>query len=188
MRYEQHGLKVLMVRTNDTYGNMMGPTNEANVRRRAYYMGYYGAVSRYVYSNHHNSIGNNYYSGWEIILPAALSSSDSVYKNASAVSKAWTDIYPVGEKHLRFYTRNYESGSLKDKSGGQTYTFRNYYAILRLTYELYNVNTILYEGSYMSNSSDFDWYYTKGNWKDMSEAKIKVYVESLGKTYVPPTQ
>ena len=189
-RYEEHGLKVKIIRTsNSNYGEMMGPKNEANVRRRAYTMGYYGAVSHFVYSNHHNSINNNYYSGWEVIMPTRLGSSASEFKAAIKVANGWKEAYPVGEEHLRIYTRPYPTGALKDKSSGQVYNnIRNYYAILRLTSELYNVNTILYEGAYLSNSDDFDWYYTQGNWKKMSEIKIKTYVEALGKDYIAPKE
>ena len=71
-RYEAHGLKVYMTRTSDVYGDKMGPSSLIRLHKVAYEMGYYGAVSKIVYSNHHNSIGNNYYSGYEVLIPAAL--------------------------------------------------------------------------------------------------------------------
>ena len=75
-RYEQHGLRVYMTRTNDVYGDKMGPDGLVRLHKIAYEMGYYGAVSKIVYSNHHNSIGNNYYSGYEILLAGELSKSE----------------------------------------------------------------------------------------------------------------
>ena len=34
--------------------------------------------------------------------------------------------------------------------------------------------------------SDYDWYYNKGNWKKLSEEKIKAYVTALGIDYKEP--
>lgn len=181
-RYEQHGLKVKMIRTDDTYGIMMGPSSEALVRRRAYAIGYYGAVSRYVYSNHHNSITNNYYSGWEIIVPAKDTAKEIA--NQLTIANEWKKAYKtVSEDHVRVYGRNYTTGTILNKISGTTYDVRNWYAIIRIPYELYNVHTTLYEGCYMSNNKDYNWYIE--NWKTLSEIKIKTYVESLGKTYIP---
>ena len=36
---------------------------------------------------------------------------------------------------------------------------------------------------FLSNSSDFNWYYTGGNWIKVSEIKIEEYVNYLGGTY-----
>ena len=66
------------------------------------------------------------------------------------------------------------------------YYFTDYYAVLRVPYQLFNVNNVLFEGSYLSNSKDFDWYYTNNNWKKLSEDKIKTYVEALGIEYIEP--
>ena len=60
-RYETHGLKVYMTRITDTYGGSFGPSSLIKLHRVGYEMGYYGAVSRIVYSNHHNSINNPNY-------------------------------------------------------------------------------------------------------------------------------
>ena len=37
----------------------------------------------------------------------------------------------------------------------------------------------------MTNKDDFNWYFTNEGWKIVSEIKIKNYVQSLGKTYIP---
>lgn len=181
-RYQEHGLKVKMVRTDDTYGLMMGPESESNIRRRAYAMGYYGVVTKYVYSNHHNSINNNKYSGWEIIMTNQATKQSNI--NAYKVADAWKKLYPISEEHLRIYGRNYDTDALLNKTLGQTYNIKNYYAVQRIPYELFNiVGTVTYEGCYLSNTNDYKWY--MNNWKKLSEAKIKVYVESLGKEYIP---
>ena len=64
----------------------------------------------------------------------------------------------------------------------------NWYAVNRIPYNLFNVNASIYEACFMSNPSEFEWYYNLGNWRIVAEAKIKVYVEALGKTYIPPTE
>lgn len=182
-RYKQHGLKVLMVRTNDSDGMVMGPSDWQTVRRRAYAMGYYGVVSKIMYSNHHNSFGNTVRSGWEIILPATLNRQQ--LSTEYDIASEWSKIYPLLDNHIRLYARHYDNNSIYSKPNGEVYNFTNYYAVMRLPYDLYNVKSILYEGCYMSNSSDFSWYYTEGNWKKLSEIKIKHYVESLGLVYIP---
>lgn len=184
-RYQQHGLKVKMIRTDDTYGLMMGPKNESNIRRRAYAIGYYGVVSKYIYSNHHNSINDKKYSGWEIIMTNQSTKQDNM--NAYKVSELWKNLYPTSEEHLRIYGRNYDTDALLNKTSGQIYNIKNYYAVQRIPYELFNITGVItYEGCYLSNTSDYKWY--MDNWKKLSEAKIKVYVESLGKEYIPVSE
>jgi hypothetical protein len=63
------------------------------------------------------------------------------------------------------------------------YNIKNYYAMQRIPYELFKVITVTYEGCYISNESDYNWY--MDNWKKLSEIKIKAYVEKLGKKYIP---
>ena len=92
-------------------------------------------------------------------------------------------IYSVNEEHMRFYTRNYDTDELMDKVNGEVYSFRDYYAIIRIPNELFNKKIVVYEGCYLSNRNDFNWYWQKGNWKKISEAKIKEYVNYLGVTY-----
>lgn len=182
-RYEEHGLKVYMIRDTDSNGFVMGPSDWPVVRRRAYALGYLGVVSKIMYSNHHNSFVNNYRSGWEILLPANLNKEQ--LKIEYDIASKFSEIYPVSENHVRIYTRDYDSESIFNKENGEVYNFRNYYAVMRIPYELYNVKNVIYEGCYMSNSADFSWYYTEKNYKELSEIKIKHYVESLGITYIP---
>ncbi len=184
-RYEEHGLKVKAIRTDDTYGLMLGPSSENNLRRRAYAIGYYGVVTRYIYSNHHNSTTNKKRMGYEILVP----NQGTVKNNANpyTVAKMWNKVYPLEEKHNRIYGRHYYNDSILNKEKGQVYNVKNYYAVQRIPYELFNLpNVVTYEGCYLSNLKDYNWY--KENWKTLSEIKIKVYVESLGKEYIPPKE
>lgn len=182
-RFEEHGLKVLMTRTDDTYGMIMGSTNWSYVHQRAYAVGYYSVVSKISYSNHHNSFSNNIRMGYEIIVPASLAPNKLTEENK--IISLWKEFYPLTETHVRLYTRNYDTDAIKTKENGEIYSFKNYYAINRIPHELFNSKVVIYEGSYMSNLDDFTWYYLNKNWIEVSEAKIKVYVESLGKTYIP---
>ena len=179
-RYVSMGLRVLLTRNDDSYGSGMGPTSN-ELQRRSYFMGYYGVQSKVIYSNHHNSIG--YYSrmGFEMIGSRSLSDI-GLYKS---IYNDFSSNYPTTESHMRFYTRDYDNDGLYDKSGGQTYNFRTYYAVIGIPEEIFNINNIiLYEGCYLSNTDDWRWYWESGNWKKFSEIKIKHYVESIGVTYV----
>lgn len=182
-RYEEHGLKVYMIRDTDSAGLVMGPKDWPLVRRRAYAMGYYGVVSKIMYSNHHNSFNNNIRSGYEILLPAHFNK--EALKLEYNIAFEWSKIYPLTEDHTRLYARDYESEIIYNKPNGEIYNFRDYYAVIRIPYELYNVKNVIYEGCYMSNSADFSWYYLDKNYINLSEIKIKYYVESLGITYIP---
>ncbi len=179
-RYEEHGLKVKMIREDHTYGILMGEDSWTKVRQRGYAMGYYGVVSRISYSNHHNSSLAKSYSGWEIIVPNAYED----IKNEETVASLWEKSYKVRDNHTRLYARN-DEGDIFSRENKEIYNFTDYYAVVRIPYDLYHTKNTLYEGCYLSNSLDFDWYYTKGNWKTLSEQKIKTYVEALGKTYIP---
>lgn len=183
-RYEEHGLKVKMIREDHTYGIQMGEEDWSNIRQRAYAIGYYSVVSRISYSNHHNSSEIKGYSGWEIIVPSRVDSKElSVEKE---IASAWEKKYKLRDTHMRFYARDAEDGELFSRRNKEQYQFSDYYAVIRMPYELFRQKHILYEGCYLSNSLDYDWYYNKDNWKKLSEEKIKVYVESLGKEYIPP--
>ena len=57
---------------------------------------------------------------------------------------------------------------------------------MRYPYEDFGVNVVTYEGCYLNNAVDYKWYITQEHWKDVSEAKIKAYVEALGITYTEP--
>lgn len=184
-RYEDHGLNVLLLRDDYSYGIVMGDESWPIVRRKAYAIGYYGAVSKITYSNHHNSSLDKSLTGWEIIV-----STNSINDDLTAVYKLkeeWNKIYKAKEEHIRIYTRNYNTGTIFTKENNEKYYFTDYYAVIRLPYELFNIKNILYEGSYLSNYNDFNWYYNGGNWKKLSEQKIKIYVESLGIKYIEHT-
>lgn len=183
-RYEQHGLKVLMLRNDESYGIVMGESSWPPVRKKAYALGFYGVVSKITYSNHHNSSEDLSMSGWEIIVPANSSKDDlkKIYK----IRDSWNNNYKTLENHIRVYTRNYNTGSIFTKENQEQYYFSDYYAVIRLPYQLFNIKNVLFEGSYLSNMNDFNWYYNDNNWKKLSEDKIKVYVESLGVKYIEP--
>ena len=180
-RYEAHGLSVYMTRTNDTYGDKMGPSGLASLHKVAYEMGYYGAVSKIVYSNHHNSIGNNYFSGYEVLVAGELTSSE--LSNELTIANKWNNIFDLTENHTRFYARDYDTERIYSKLNGEVYSFKNNYAVNRIPLAIFNVKSTIYEGCYMSNKKEFNWYWTDANWYKVSEAKIETYVTSLGITY-----
>lgn len=183
-RYEEHGLKVLLLREDNSYGIVMGDESWPAVRRKAYALGYYGVTSRITYSNHHNSSNDKSLTGWEIIVPVNANGNDLdiIYK----IRDSWNNVYKLNENHVRIYTRNYNSGTVFTKENNEKYYFTDYYAVIRVPYQLFNIQNILYEGSYLSNKDDFNWYYTNDNWKKLSEEKINVYVNSLGIKYIQP--
>ena len=180
-RYEAHGLKVYMTRTSDVYGDKMGPSSLTRLHKVAYEMGYYGAVSKIVYSNHHNSIGNDYYSGYEVLIPASLTSGELT--NEIAIANKWNNIFDLTENHLRFYARDFDTEKKYAKLNGEVYNFKDNYAVNRIPYQIFNVKSIIYEGCYISNKNEFIWYWQNDNWHKVSEAKIETYVNSLGITY-----
>lgn len=183
-RFEEHGYKVKMTREDDSYGEMLGDASWQAITRRAYTIGYYGVVSKFSYSNHHNSIDDPNYMGWEVLVPASLSYGDLSLEHA--IIEQWNTLYPLTENHTRMYARNYETGAIYNKINGQTYSFKDYYAVNRMPLTLFDVKAVIFEGAYLSNASDLDWYYTKQNYKKLSEVKIKTYVEALGGTYQKP--
>lgn len=183
-RYEQHGLKVLMLRNDESYGMVMGDLNWPPVRKKAYALGFYGVVSKITYSNHHNSSEDLSMSGWEIIVSA--DSNEEELQNVYKIRDKWLNNYKVLDNHIRVYTRNYNTASIFTKENNEQYYFTDYYAVIRLPYQLFNIRNVLFEGAYLSNSEDFNWYYNESNWKKLSEDKIKVYVESLGVKYIEP--
>lgn len=180
-RFENHGYKVYMTRNSDTYGNGMGPLNLKRLTRRAYEIGYYGSVSKVVYSNHHNAIGNNYYSGYELLIPGYLTSAQ--LSSELAIVNKFNSIYPLKENHYRFYATDYYGEQKYSKLGGNTYTFKDNYAVNRVPHELFNTKAIIYEGCYLTNKEDYKWYWEESNWKKVSEAKIEAYVNSMGGSY-----
>lgn len=182
-RFEDHGLKVKMIREDDTYGIGMGDESWHIVTRRAFAVGYFGVVSKIVYSNHHNVISDTSRMGFEMLVPAKLNYNE--LKEEYEIYNKLKNIYPLKENHIRMYARDYEDSTIYDKENGQVYNFEDYYAINRIPYDLYNVKSIIYENAYMSNIEDWNYYYVEENYKKISEQKIKVYVESLGIDYIP---
>ena len=136
-------------------------------------------ISKIVYGNHHNSTQNTKVSGYELIL--TNQGTKNRYQTEYKIASEWKKIYPNLDKHTRIYGRNYDTDAILKKEDGQVYSIKNYYAVQRIPFELFGVYTTTYEGCYLSNLNDFNWYIK--NWKKLSEIKIKNYVESLGIEY-----
>lgn len=184
-RYEEHGLSVLLLRDDDTYGIMMGNSSWEALDRKGYAIGYYGSVSRIIYSNHHNSSNNPTSAGWEILVPANASYDMLLLEHK--IADIWSNMYMASvDPYYRFYTKDYENASVNNKINGEIYSFDDYYAVIRVPKKLFNVKNVIFEGAYINNNNDMNWYYKLGNWKDLSEIKIKTYVESLGIDYIAP--
>lgn len=184
-RYEEHGLKVLLSREDDGDGMLTGSEEWNRAKQRGYAIGYYGVTSKIVYSNHHNSAYNSTTSGFEVLVSNTLDENN--LKTELQIINEINQKYPstLINNKFQIYSRDYETGDTFNKINAKVYSYRDYYATIRIPLELYNVKTVTYEGCYMSNLNDFDWYYNKEGWKIVSEIKIKNYVESLGKTYIP---
>ncbi len=187
-RYEDLGVTVWMNRTStDGTGEMMVDNGWSDFHRMEYTVGYVGATAKIVYSNHHNGSYATA-TGYEIILPASYTAAQVA--NERAIYDAWStmdtsNIWP-SSNHDGFYTRDYyDPAPFLTKINGEVYDVRNYYGAIRMPLELFNVKSVIYEPIYMTNSTNFAWYYTSQNWKKMSELKIQKYVEALGKTYAP---
>ena len=184
-RFEQHGLKVLLARSDNGDGMLTGSNEWSRAKQRGYAIGYYGVTAKIIYSNHHNSAYNTNTSGFEILVSNTLNDND--LKTELKIIEELNKIYPKSLINNKFqiYSRDYKTGGTYNKINTKIYNYRDYYATIRIPLELYNVKTVTYEGCYMSNKNDFNWYYNQEGWKKMSEVKIKHYVESLGKTYIP---
>jgi len=180
-RYESMGYKVYMVRNDDTYGEMLGDNNLDRLDRRALTIGYYGAVSRVSYSNHHNGSVNLGDHGFEIITSNQATLDDLVVE-VSLYNK-FKKLYNINDDAKRLYSKDYDTQRLLNKLDGSNNSNMNFYAVIRIPYELFSVNNTIYEPIYMSNSNDFNWYYTGGNWIKVSEIKIEEYINYLGGTY-----
>jgi len=182
-RYESMGLKVYMTRYDDTYGTMMGSDNIDELQRRAFTVGYYGAVSRVTYSNHHNaSINKNKY-GFEMLVANSLSKKELIIERN--LYSRFKEYYGINDDAVRLYSRDYSTDKVYDKLNGEVYDYMDYYAMIRIPRQLFNVKTIIFEPMYVSNSSDFSWYWTNKKWIDVSEIKIEEYVNYVGGTYNP---
>ena len=180
-RYESMGYRVYMTRYADTESELLGNSGMDPLDRRGLTIGYYGAVSRVTYSNHHNGSLNRGEHGCEILVQSALDK-EKLSVEYDLYNK-FKKFYNINDDKIRIYAKDYENSSLLDKTNGQVYDNKNFYSILRITYELYNVKTVIYEPIYMTNASDFNWYYASRNWIKVSEIKIKAYVDSIGGVY-----
>jgi len=180
-RYESMGFRVYMTRYDDTYGTMMGADSIDELQRRAFTVGYYGAVSRVTYSNHHNASINKERYGFEMLVSNSLTKKDLVVERN--LYSRFKEYYGINDDLIRLYSRDYNTDKVFDKLNGEVYDYMDYYAMIRIPKELYNVNTTIYEPIYMSNSNDFSWYYTNKKWIDVTEIKIMEYVNYLGGTY-----
>lgn len=179
-RYEEHGLSVLLTREDDNDALMMGSSSQ-ELNRRGYAIGYYGVVSRIAYSNHHNSAVDTSRMGYELLVQAGMPKKQLATE--FDIVSDFNSIYKLTEEHDRVYARDYDSERSYSKLDGEKYSFSDYYAILRIPYQLFNTKMVIYEPTYMSNNDDFNWYYYDKNMISVSEIKIENYVKSLGKEY-----
>lgn len=183
-RFVAHGLNVLVNRTTNTAPPlMMGDSDWQTLTKRAYALAYLAPRAKYVYSNHHNGSSPSV-AGFEVIVPTGASLSD--LSTEKKVYDAWKTISFASSHKSGYLTRDYDSGAFLTKINNEVYDYKNYYAVIRTPYELSDANVTIYEPAYMTNSSNFNWYYKSNNWVAMSELKIKEYVEALGGTYVAP--
>ena len=91
--------------------------------------------------------------------------------------------YNITDDKIRMYSKEYSTSQVFDKTNGQVYDKENYYSVIRIPYELYNVKNLIYEPMYLSNADDFNWYYANNNWIKVSEIKIEEYVKYMGGVY-----
>ena len=184
-RYEEHGLKVWVIREDTDYPELLGDEDWVTLQNVSYTLGWYGAVSRYTYSNHHNSDTAGVTSGPEIIVVGDVSKEDlaveyRLYEEYKNVYKKITTDWPL-------FTRSYNTGYRYSREDGEIINERIWYANMRYTYECFGVVVTTYEGAYINNAWDDYWYVQQENWKKVSEAKIKAYVEALGVEYIAPS-
>ena len=180
-RYESMGYKVYMVRYDDSYGEMLGNSNISQLDRRGLTLGYYGAVSKVVYSNHHNSSFDRYDRGFELLVGNQMTKTDLAPE--MNIYNRFMKFYNITDDKIRMYSKEYSTSQVFDKTNGQVYDKENYYSVIRIPYELYNVKNLIYEPMYLSNADDFNWYYANNNWIKVSEIKIEEYVKYMGGVY-----
>lgn len=183
-RYEEHGLKVWLIREGKDYPELLGDEEWETLQNVSYTLGWYGAVSRYTYSNHHNSDTIGATSGPEIIVLPNLTKEELAVEYR--LSEEYQSVYKLITTPWLLFTRSYNTGSRFDRLDGQVFDERIWYANMRYPYECFGVVVTTYEGAYINNIFDDYWYVRKDNWKAVSEAKIKAYVEALGKEYIAP--
>ncbi len=180
-RYESMGYRVYMTRYDDSLGEMLGNGGLDPLDRRGLTIGYYGAVSKVVYSNHHNGSIYEDNGGFEILAQNEMSKAK--LEPELTLFNKYKKFYGIGDDRIRMYSKDYYNDQILDKSDGQVYGNKNYYSVLRIPIELFNVKNVIYEPIYMTNPNDFNWYYASGNWVQVSELKIKEYVTQIGGTY-----
>lgn len=180
-RYESMGYSVYMVRYDDTYGEMLGNNQMDQLDRRALVLGYYGSVSRVVYSNHHNGARNPDAHGFEILV-SNQATADELAPELNLYKK-FRKFYNITDNYKRIYSKNYDTDEVYEKANGEVYNITNYYSVIRVPYELFNVKNVIYEPIYLTNSNDFNWYWSSDNWIKISEMKIEEYVKYMGGKY-----
>lgn len=184
-RYESMGVSVWLNRQTEDYKVMMGEEDWENLTRMSWTLGWYGAVSRYAYSIHHNA-GEELF-GPEIIVDSWPTKEELAVEYT--ICDAFEEVFPKITTKWRIFTRDYVTGERIDRSDGKAYPdVVTYYANMRIPYVSFGTIVSTYENSYLNNWENYDWYWMEGNWKQVSEARIKAYVEALGKTYVPPQE
>ena len=181
-RYESMGFKVYMTRYDDSYGLMLGANSLNALQRRALTIGYYGTVSRVNYSNHHNASVRSGDSGFEILVSNKLSLDDLVLEQS--LYNKYKNYYGIKDNTFRLYSRDYDTGNIYNKLNGYIYSYMDYYAVIRIPNQLFNVKTVIYEPIYLSNSNDFSWYWINKKWREITEIKIEEYVNYLGGKYI----
>jgi hypothetical protein len=120
--------------------------------------------------------------GFEIIVPNS-STLDDLVVETSLYNKYMKYKYYQNLNGVRLYSKNLDNDYIYNKLYGNVYNATNYYAVIRIPYELFNVKTVIYEPIYLSNISDYNWYWTNKNWIDVTEMKIEEYVNYMGGTY-----
>ncbi|MCF0110579.1 MAG: DUF5011 domain-containing protein, partial [Erysipelotrichaceae bacterium] len=143
-RFEQHGLKVWLIRDSEDYGPLLGDKSWTMIQRVGYTWGWYGAVSRYSYSNHHNSDTWGTYGGFEIIvLPDRTNETE--YPEYQ-VFKDFKKLYELQNNKYQYYSRSYHSGKRLDRKDGKIYeNERVWYGNMRYALESFGVETVTYE-------------------------------------------
>ena len=96
-----------------------------------------------------------------------------------ALFNKYKKFYDIGNDRIRMYSKDYYTDEIFDKANGEVYGNKNYYSILRIPRELFNVKNVIYEPIYMTNSDDFNWYYGGNNWIKISELKVKIIVKII---------
>ena len=183
-RYEQHGLKVWINRESEDYVELQGEEDWERLMKVSHTLGWYGTVSRYTYSNHHNSDQGGYGRGPEILI--APSVTEEEIPEAFRLYAEFPEVYPLITTRWRLTAKDYSTNAYLDRSEGQIYPgVRSWYANIRYPKEQYGIDVVTYEGCYLNNPEDFAWYISEGNWKKVSELKIRAYVEALGLEYIP---